>query len=256
MSGEHERGDRKGKFCTTPAAKICDDCPGSMNYIDVCEPNWSAHTFERMVKAKANPFVFDKKYEAHHILCVAPVTQELLGDKKIRGAVEQTKWCINKELNMLAMPLWGHTVKWYCSIDQGGGDIDVDVGAPPFKNIPQHDFDHNCKQGYTWEVEEEMKKRVQEIKDSEHKLKGDSLAGALDDCANDFADKLKKRGKRKGGTHKAWKLAQQEPPDPNWCHPFSMASDSKVSSVGFPARNFQGKVDQWINRIAQAIAGP
>jgi len=259
MAGEHERGDRKGKFCTTPAEKICDDCPGTKNYIKVCEPSWVGETFKRLVRSKTNPFVFDKKYEAHHILCVAPVTQELLGTDniKIRGPVEQTQWCINNEMNMIAMPLWGHTVKWYCSIDEDGGDIASGIGAPPFDNIPQHDFDHNCKEGYTWEVEVEIKKVAKEIEQKGHKLSGDTLIGKLDDLSELFEEKLlDDRGTRKGGTHNAWGLAQKEPPDPQWCHPFSMASDAKVSSVGFPARNFKDKVDKWINRIAKAISGP
>ena len=257
MSGDHERGMRKDQFCTVPCETICDDCPGTKNYIQVCKPRWSSHTFERLVNSKDDPFVFDKKYEAHHILCVAPVTQELPGnrDKNINGPVKQTQWCINKKSNMLAMPLWGHTVKWYCRIDKKGGEVRKRVGAPPFKNLPQHDFDHNCKQGYTWEVEQEMKRIARKIQDADHKLKGTKLAGALDKSSGEFLKKLKKRGKRKGGTHKAWKLAQKATPDPQWCHPFSMASDAKVTSVGFPARDFDDKLDKWIDRIAKAIKG-
>src|ERR1700745_1793603 len=105
MSGDHERGDRKGKFCTSPADPCCSDCPGKPEtYISVCEPKaWAAHTFRRYVKRKVNTGAFDKKYEAHHILCVAPVTQDLLGNETIEGAIEQTLWCINNKDNMIAM---------------------------------------------------------------------------------------------------------------------------------------------------------
>ena len=58
---------------------------------------------------------------------------------------------------MKAMPLWGHTVQWYCSFkeDDDGtieGKVKSRTREPLFKNIPQHDFDHNYEKGYTYEV--------------------------------------------------------------------------------------------------------
>jgi hypothetical protein len=254
--GKHDRGERVGQFCANPAETPCDDCSESKNYVEVCKPGtWFSHTFERRVRA-AKAFTFDKKYEAHHIACVSPVNEVLYGNAKLRGAVAQTKWCINKKSNMVAMPLWGHTVKWYCAITAEGGEIDEDRKAPKFKNIPQHDYDHNCKEGYTWEVEQKLKELAAEIKEADHDLKGDDLAAELDAISDDFRSKLiDKRGMRKGGTHKAWKLAQDDPDDETWCHPFSMASDKKVSSKGFPVRSFDSAVAKWIDRIAGAIAG-
>lgn len=254
--GKHDRGERKGQFCANPAETPCDDCSESKNYIEVCKPrSWFTHTFERRVRT-ATAYTFDKKYEAHHIACVAPVNEVLYGDKDLIGAVEQTKWCINKKSNMMAMPLWGHTVKWYCAITEDGGEIDDDRTAPKFKNIPQHDYDHNCKEGYTWEVEQAMKELAAEIENADHDLKGPDLAKALDNISKDFKSKLlDERGMRLDGTHAAWQLGQKEPPDPKWCHPFSMASDEKVSSKGFPVRNFDGAVAKWIKRISEAIAG-
>ena len=168
--GKHDRGERKGQFCANPAETPCDDCSESKNYIEVCKPrSWFTHTFERRVRT-ATAYTFDKKYEAHHIACVAPVNEVLYGDKDLIGAVEQTKWCINKKSNMMAMPLWGHTVKWYCAITEDGGEIDDDRTAPKFKNIPQHDYDHNCKEGYTWEVEQAMKELAAEIENADHAL--------------------------------------------------------------------------------------
>ena len=148
MSGEHDRGERKGQFCAVPARPKCDDCPHDKDYIEVCEPKgWYEHTFERLVNAEAGKFTFPKKYEAHHLVCVAPTTQELVSKKGIQGVIRQTKWCINNKDNMIAMPLWGHTIKWYCTISEHGGEINENEKAPKFKNIPQHDFDHNCKEG-------------------------------------------------------------------------------------------------------------
>jgi hypothetical protein len=178
-----------------------------------------------------------------------------LGNTKVRGAVEQTKWCINKQINMRAMPLWGHTVKWYCSITKDGGAVDLAIGAPPFANIPQHDIDHNSKRGYTKEIEDDMKRIACDIQDSDHKLKGESLVTELNNASNAFGNELTQRGIRKDGTHNAWRLALKENPDPQWVHPFSMASDKRVSEVSFPARNFDNKLSAWIERLAKAIAG-
>ena len=263
MSGDddHKRGDRIEKFCTEPRDTICGDCPGTKNYKDVCKPRWSKQVFKRLVKRKkknGGPFVMEKRYEAHHILCVSPVTKELLGNKKIRGAIEQTQWCINNKTNMKAMPLWGHTVKWYCSFDEEddgsiSGTIKSRSREPPFKNIPQHDFDHNSSQGYTWEVQEDMKKLACDVQESGHKLQGKSLADTLDEHSKDFAKELKKRGIRKDGTHNGWKLAQKG--EAEWCHPFSMASDGRVTDIAFPGKDFEGKLDAWIDRIAKGIAG-
>lgn len=261
MSSEHERGDKKGQFCSIPAKPKCGDCPHPKDYIEVCKPTgWFDHTFKRFVNAK-DPFTFEKKFEAHHLVCVAPVTQILLSNDAINSVIEQTKWCINNKDNMIAMPLWGHTVKWYCeveetiSVDEVSEVISDTMKAPKFKNIPQHDYDHNCKEGYTWEVEVEVEKLADQVKEQGHKLKGQALEGKLNKLSSDFKSRLLDvRGIRKGGTHAAWKLAQKEPPDPDWCHPFSMASDSKVSSKGFPVRVFNGQVAKWVNRIAKAIS--
>jgi hypothetical protein len=256
-SDDHKRGGKKKGFCTQPSETKCDDCPCPKNYIEICKPGWAGHTFERLVQASSGEFVFDKKYEAHHIVCVAPVTEHLLGGK-LKTVIIETKWCINNKTNMMAMPLWGHTVKWYCSfVTSAAGKVTGAIrsrrGAPPFQDIPQHDFDHNCKEGYTWEVENAVKQLVKDIKDSGHTLKGDDLVEELNDLADDFREKLlDERGVRKGGTHDGWKLGQKG--DDEWCHPFSMASDDKVSKIGFPIKEFDSKVGRWIDRIAKAIA--
>jgi len=262
MSGEHERGDRKEKFCAVPSKPKCEVCDQAKDYIAVCEPAWSSNTFLRRVKASAGAFSFAKKYEAHHIVCVAPVTQELVANSKIHGAIVQTVWCINNENNMIAMPLWGHTVKYYCeitaattSLSSVASVIKNALAPPPFANIPQHDWDHNSKEGYTWEVEQACKKLAKKVEESGHKLKGDDLKGALDQLSNKFRNILTGvRGVRLGGTHAAWSMGQQDPQS-NWAQPFSMASTSKLTTKGFPVRHFDEKVASWVKRIATAIAG-
>ncbi|HEU4486189.1 MAG TPA: hypothetical protein VFR96_11940 [Povalibacter sp.] len=252
--GDHDRGERKHNFCAIPAKPKCGDCPGSKDYIEVCKPeDWFGHTFKRLVKAKSGAFTFDKQYEAHHLVCVAPVTGEVVSKKEIEGVIAQTKWCINNEKNMIAMPLWGHSVMWYCEITAAGGDFNEDKVAPPFKNIPQHDWDHNCKEGYTWEVTEACKKLAKKVEEAGHDIKGDDLKAALDQLAGKFRNiLLNVRGTRVGGTHAAWAKGAKDP-ESDWCQPFSMASTVKLTRKGFPMRNFDTRTAQWIQRIANAI---
>lgn len=105
----------------------------------------NSYAYLRLVRAKIKPFTFKKIFEAHHVACVAPVSAFIAGDSALKDVVHQTTWCINKPSNMLAMPLWGHTVKWYCQITAASDVVNIDAAqqAPPFKNIPQHNFDHN-----------------------------------------------------------------------------------------------------------------
>jgi len=255
MSGDHDRGDRKHHFCAVPASPKCGDCTESKDYIEVCKPgDWFGHTFLRLVKAKAGAFTFEKKYEAHHLVCVSPCSVELLAKKEIEGVIAQTVWCINNGRNMLAMPLWGHTVKWYCEITAAGGSIKSGATAPAFANIPQHDWDHNGPERYTWEVEEACKKLAKKVEEAGHKLKGEDLKAALDSLSDKFRNiLLNVRGTRCGGTHNAWDKGQDDP-ESDWCQPFSMASTVKLTRKGFPVKKFDERVAAWIKRIATAIA--
>lgn len=246
MSDDHKRGAKKEQFCGIPG----NPCECGNDYIKICEPGWSSHTFSRLVNAAAGKFSFDKKYEAHHVMCVAPVSSEIIAKDSIDGVVKATVWCINNKDNMLAMPLWGHTVMWYCAITAAGGDIKTDSVPPAFANVPQHDWDHNCKEGYTWEVEQDAKSLAKELEEMGHEAKPENLAGALNALSSKFVGILATRGAREGGTHKSF---TEGGTGENWCHPFSMASDGKVTSKGYPVRNFDERVKKWIERIAKAI---
>ncbi len=248
MSDDHKRGSKKGKFCGIPG----NPCDCGNDYIKICEPGWVTHTFARLVKAESGAFSFQKKYEAHHVVCVAPVSSELISKSSIEGVIKETQWCINNKGNMLAMPLWGHTVKWYCSITAAGGSVASDIPAPPFANVPQHDWDHNCKEGYTWEVEQAAKKLAKETEAKGHEADPEDLKGDLEDMSDDFKSKLDQRGNRKGGTHDCWKNGADSE---DWCQPFSMASTGKITAKGYPVKKFDESVAKWIKRIAAAIAG-
>jgi len=254
----HARGDKKNHFCSQAQKTNCDDCPitektdsgKKKNYVEICDPRWPKYTYPQYVARDPNPYVYEEKYEAHHILCVASVTEFILGGYGIQGAVGQTTWCINQKLNMLAMPLWGHTVKWYCRIGKAGGSILKDKIPPPFRNIPQHDISHNL---YQDEVEQLLVQVACHVQDQDHDIRAQTLKKDLDDLSEHFVGELKDRGKRKGGTHEGWRLGQTKPdPDPQWCYPFSMAPDYAVDEIAIPS--FDEKTEEWIDKIAAAIA--
>lgn len=246
---EHKRGSKKGKFCATPGTP-CSPCGN--DYIDVCRPSWSTHTFARLIRRKTGTINFQKTFEAHHVLCVAPVSSEVVAKPGIDAIIAETEWCINNTVNMLAMPLWGHSIVWYC--DVVSGTILGSVVPPPFANIPQHDWDHNGRIGYTREVESDLKQIANEIQQQGHAIKPDNVKGALDALSKKWKGELAVRGARLGGTDAGWKLGMASPVSA-WCLPFSMASTGNVEKKGFPARRFDEQAARWIKRIAEAIAG-
>lgn len=243
------------KFCAIRAESNCDGCPGEgkggPNYKEVCKPSWDSFSYKQRLKGST----FDKRYEAHHILCVSPVSKVLFGNPDIQPAIAETDWCINNKANMLAMPLWGHTVLYYLRATQEAeGDLDK-VEPPPFADLPQHNIDHNSSEGYTQEIHDDCTRIANAIEKSEHKLKGSSLKSKLDKLSAEWETELKRRGsKRQGGTHRGWKKGVADPAGSSWIHPFSMASDGKIGKLGFPARSFSAKQAAWIERLAKAMS--
>jgi hypothetical protein len=244
---DHKRGEKKGKFCAVAGTP----CECGNDYFKVCKPGWAAFTFPRLVKAAAGAFTFPKRYEAHHIVCVAPVSAEIVGKTGISGIIRVTKWCINEKKNMLAMPLWGHSVMWYCLIKAAGGKVLTGVARPAFANIPQHDWDHPA---YSVEVTNDCKRVAKDIKDAGHQADSADIQAELDGLSKKWKAALKARGNRDGGTHACWRKGMKNP-DSDWTAPFSMASTAQMTKKGFPIRNFDDKTDQWIERIAKAIKG-
>jgi hypothetical protein len=239
---EHQRGEKKGKFCATPGAPPCE-CGN--NYRTVCEPGWSARAvFTRIINFATGPAPVEKGYEAHHVLCVSSVNEAIFGKKGIQKIIRETEWCINAKGNMLGMPLWGHTVMWYT--------FEGHIRPPGWEDIPQHDWDHNCATGYTEEVTGELKGLADDIEEAKdnHEADADNIAGALRNLSKSFKERLQSRGQRHGGTHQCWKLAQKDP-DAEWSWPFSMASTA--SRKGFPLRGQDERPWTWIQRLAEAM---
>jgi A nuclease family of the HNH/ENDO VII superfamily with conserved AHH len=274
---EHERGFVVNQFCAAPGNSKCG-C--GQDYIKNCEPSWksmffwaSRNTYQDLHPGNKYSFIFavspkgvarikkfakhisdvksfKKYYEAHHVVCVSSVNNVLAEDTEVRPVIENTVWCINRSMNMLAMPLWGHTIRWYCSILTE--TVQSDRPAPPFKDIPMHDIDHNTKTGYTQEVTTRLQKGLNGIKKQKekHKINPSDIAGLLDSLSTRFKNETSTRGLRGGGTHAAWQRAVRGLNLASWYKPFSMASNGNETSRTFPSMT-----SDKVNQLAMSILG-
>jgi len=218
MAG-HSKGVDVGNFCALRRKK----CPHN-EYQKNCTPSpvgWATYSFKQgQIKIE------NKKHEAHHLLCVSCVTEFIGYDEQIQEIVAQTPWCINSTTNMFAMPLWGHTIKYYCNLRRSGATFrDRSADPPKFENIPQHDYDHNSDNGYTDEVGKDLEKVARQIakKRKAHEAAIMELESRLNSLSEKYRKKLQGRGRRCQGTHYAWTVAGLSG-DAKWCHPFSMAA--------------------------------
>ncbi|MCA9127969.1 MAG: AHH domain-containing protein [Planctomycetales bacterium] len=244
MAG-HSAGTLVNKFCTQRTAK-CDPCGNK--YADVVKNNTSlavSFKFPRL-KKKEN---IEISQNAHHLLCVAEITKVISKDPKLKTVLENTEYCVNNPKNMMALPLFAHTVYWYClaedipiSARAVVGSITTTYTPPPFANLPNHDFDHGK---YNKEVEEALEVLKAEVKEADHSIAPAQLSASLDEMSGDMEGLLKIRGKRKGGTHLAWLDACEEKVD-NWFLPYSLAH--KPEERGFPKR-----LNKNLSRLKAAI---
>lgn len=262
-SGDHKRGDRKNNFCWIPADSPCGDCGTSDNYRKACEgetSGWGSYEY----KEKSSAGSYMKGFEAHHLLCVDSVGTAIAEVTDSMLSVSQTKWCINHKVNMMAMPLWGHTVKYYCDMTASkpgkgiAGVVRSAVMAPPgWANIPQHDHDHNCTGGYRDEVTAKVKATLEKVKLAGHKVEGPgSLKASLDKLSGKCRTLLQKRGIRGAtvGTHAVW----IRPPGPagknwppgDWYLPYSMADDGIATGRPLPRREWDTKT---VNKLISLI---
>ncbi len=229
----HAEEYKNDKFC---ARVPCDHS----DYIKCCQPGWVAWTF---AQRGARGSVIGKKYEAHHLLCWSCVVKAFFSDPKAKDILKGTDWCVNRSTNMIALPLWGHTVKWYANND----------GPPPFVNLPQHDWDHNCTGGYTFEVSQKLLTFAADIKTMKeaHELPPpEDIAGALVSSSGEFRAELIARGLRGGGTHASFELGGTTP---GWYLPFSMANAAIATQRRAPT-SFDKKRKAKLDAILAAVA--
>jgi hypothetical protein len=270
MTTKCEATAKVNKFCAIRAVPKCDDCTqlGSFkNHREACKKETADWGKAYAYRALHDGEVRWYSYEAHHVLCVSAVASEIFGHAKMQPILRKTDWCINKPENMLAMPLWGHTIKWYCTIRKSGSYKFEDMDAPPFANIPQHNIGHNGGNSYRTEIEIECAKLRTDATQKGHELTGETLAKRLDQLSGRWREKLiDVRGKRRGGgaradgTHAAWRAASNsvskgKTPADDWFLPFSMAKNTKVNEVPPPTYDFDEKFSTWVDKLAKAMMG-
>lgn len=250
MGRKHSKGVLKGEFCAVrTGTKSKCKCASPNNYVDN-----SKITGDFFLQGRKKRV--EKKFEAHHLVCIASATKFLGKNKDIAEIVKKTRWCINAEDNMLGMPLWGHTIQHYCDLSLG--TVLGEPTPPWFCNVPQHDYDHNSTGGYKSEVDKTMTglaEEVEELAEEEHEEPEKELAAALENASGKFRTLMcADRGFRCDGTHAAW-LKGCDEPNSDWYLPFSMADDGVADKRPFPASGMGsgGKVANKIARLAEAL---
>lgn len=288
MGKKHSEGTIKVLFCTlrTGKGQKCH-CPN--DYVANCPPpKWSAFKYrerqrpmsEDQKKAKeardegweqnkhkypslskkgkplkrkwkrhlAKIKIVQKSFAAHHLVSVASVTK-FIAEEVDFNIIAQTNWCVNYENNMIALPMWGHTIRWYCRLshavpleEMDGKMLREKIKPPPFRNLPMHDSDHRR---YCKEVDKELKKIRNNIKKNakNHKDSSNDLLAALNRLVRLFKLQVeRKRGRRcADGTHEAWEKGKKG--DPKWYLSFSMAK--KATKRTFP---FTGANDRYMEK--------
>lgn len=211
----HGKSGKRNRFCCSPA-KPCK-CESPNNYRKNCVVGWS--------------------YQAHHVLCKASVKTCIAKKRGLSLIVKETRWCVNAKGNMIALPLWGHTVKWYYKNDK----------SPPFRNLPQHDWDHNGSGSYREEVEsslDDLAAEVASAKKKHDKERVKNLKGGLVSRSQSFKRKLRACGKRQGGTHRQFTT---EGSNARWHEPFSMAQSA--TEKGYPKQYWKSAVRDKVSRF-------
>lgn len=170
--------------------------------------------------------------QSHHVVPVS-TTIGYKPDKDFKGFVptidgiyKDTRWCVNQKANMKWLPLKGTYKKRANNTEKGEykprGKAEIwDL------NLPCHDWDHNCGDGYTDEVKKELKKRVWKPikKATEQKVDcptPEDVVAEFEAVQRKFHAALQGRGRRQGGT----KAAIGKEGTGTWWLPFSMAKAS------------------------------
>jgi len=235
-------------------------CEPSNNYRDNCsDPGWKGrrkgenlalaafqYVLKRTLKDDAGKVTgyeyYKVPWEAHHMLSVSCVNNldGLDSDQKqaVRRCCDATTWNINNSDNLIALPLFGHTIKWYA--------IDCNEEAPGWANWPQHDWDHNSTKGYCNDVRDEILEfyRKLEKKSNEHEIEKRSIASNLKTMETRWRGLIKKRGSKGRGTHEEWKNKGE-----GWYKPFSMADDGNETYR--PPLRIDNKTDKLIKLLEE-----
>lgn len=259
-AADHATAATKDRFYTD-RKDPCDCEDGDHHYQKARNEKWFA----------ADPTYLEagapRHAEAHHILCCASV-EKFKGRNTIsRQIIEKTKWCVNIKSNMYGMPLWGHTIHYYCSVSEITGSAakamkaivaslksgtGPSLGPPAWANIPQHNCDHDK---YQSELERSLNRiadRLNRVAVKKHKEAQEELVSELNELASDLLGKLKRRGRRQDGTHEAW---TNGPTNKSWYEPFSMADPPRPRT--FPGSVGERDISRKIqNLVSYFLEGP
>jgi hypothetical protein len=182
--------------------------------------------------------------QAHHLLPVSAVNSEIRKNEKLEGVMKATKWCINDKNNMLSMPVWGETVKYYCTVSKLKWAYKGKLPPPKFKNIPQHLVDHDL---YITEVCDYLAQLVATLETQDHKVEAKDISEELNTWSQIMRDLLDTRGHLKGGTDKCWGRAENGGYD-SWYIPFSMSDNPRP-------RDFPERLDVGIESVRKKLTG-
>jgi hypothetical protein len=180
----------------------------------------------------------EKPRGAHHVLCVSALIayQDMYKGnvlKAITDIYRATKWCVNQAPNMKWLPLKGTYTK------KNGTWVYTKIGAQKVKergpvwklNLPCHDWDHNCKDGWTDEVIKTLKARIWDnIEDppAEECFDAERIKAEFDALQTEMKSALVARGSRPAGSGVGTRAAidaQDNKDEGTWWLPFSMAED-------------------------------
>jgi hypothetical protein len=216
MAG-HTEGLQKDQFCSVRTEK----CECGNKYREPCDKvaakwnargkNWSKYA------AKYKEGAQERGHEAHHIASVASVTGKITANADIDKIVRKTKWCVNAAKNMIALPMWAHTLNWYFDL-KSGDERSAKMGAPPFAGLAQHDYDHGL---YLKEVDDSLAPIPKQVKMNAkaHEDPTGDLAAMLDSVIDTHKPQLC-TGKN---THDSWCQAVKSG-YANWYKAFSMVN--------------------------------
>ena len=298
MSDEHRRGGVSNNFCTAAGTP----CGCNNNYVTPCESEadgWGDYPQKYTVKNKATKLIEELRqnrrcFEAHHILPVACVSETVLAWDKEKNAdpsvVTGTKWCINVADNMIALPMWGHTIIYYCDnfkavSDEVAAEVEKSLSdskgkkrvaglsagarqelaatvtdrndtAPPFKDRVQHNYGHTGKSpetGYNQEVVKKLKDIVIDVEnaqDAHATDKVNSLKGELDQISTDMRELLEERSTRVHGGTHQAWKAGMNDKQ-DWYKCFAMTA--KPTKMDFPLGRSSGAMVKKLAELAQAM---
>lgn len=304
----HRRGSVTNNFCTVAGTP----CGCGNDYVKACEgeaSGWGNYPQKFTIRNASTRLIESlrknqRSFEAHHVLPVACVTTVILDwDEKANSdpsVITGTKWCINTKKNMIAMPMWGHTIMWYTDnfdniskevFDEIISKNESSVGgkalaglsadarkalsnmvgdrsdtAPPFKDIPQHNYSHTgrtANTGYNKEIIKKLnniKTNIEEAQDKHQTDKIDSIKSKLDDLSDKMKKALDDRATSRtySSTHEAWKGGmkgkENDANSDKWYENFSMAK--KPPKMEFPLGKASGAMARKITELARSMWMP